>query len=104
MVIIPFFRILFFCGTLALESFYFYSFCLHWSRYQLEDGDYRHAYIYGWTAFVAFLQSMSIICLFRLFCGDPGFVTDNFKSEELTPGADGYPRYAIYSLKDYKKS
>ena len=52
---------------------------------------------------VCFLQLFSLICLFRLFCGNPGYVTDYFKSEELTRDAAGFQRYALHSKEDYDK-
>ena len=52
---------------------------------------------------VCFLQLFSLICLFRLFCGNPGYVTDYFKSEELTRDAAGFQRDALYTKEDYDK-
>ena len=47
---------------------------------------------------------MSVICLLRLFFSDPGFVTNHFKSEELTLSASGHKRYAVYKLDEYESS
>lgn len=46
---------------------------------------------------------MSLVCLLRIFFGNPGFVTDYIKSEELDDDESGQPRHAIYTIADYKK-
>ena len=45
---------------------------------------------------------MSVLCLLRLFFGNPGFVNDYIKSEELDTDGN-ITRYAIYSKEDYAK-
>ena len=46
---------------------------------------------------------MGIICLLRLFFGNPGFVPDYFKSEEIGVNEQGEQRLAIYRKEDYEK-
>ena len=96
-------RSLLFGGTLALQSWFFYSYSIDYSRFQLDYNIVERSTVIAQKAPVCILQVFSLICLFRLFCGNPGYVTDYFKSEELTSDAAGYQRYALYSKDDFEK-
>jgi len=45
---------------------------------------------------------MSVISLFSIYFSNPGFVSDYFYSEELTPVDENTRRFAIYGKYDYR--
>ena len=96
-------RSILFGGTLALQSWFFYSYCIDYSRFQLDYNVVERSTVIAQKAPVCILQLFSLICLFRLFFSNPGYVTDYFKSEELTRNAAGFQRYALYSKDDFDR-
>lgn len=54
-------------------------------------------------AIFAFVWVMSNWCLLRLFLGNPGFVRDFIRSEEIIDNESGEERLAIFSVEDYEK-
>ena len=96
-------RCFFFSGTLALEGWFFYSFCFDNSKYELENDFEEKKIVIIKKAIVALFWFMSVLNLFRLFFGNPGFVSDYIKSEEITDVESGQSRFAIYTKADYAK-
>ena len=97
-----FFRCLFFGVTVGLESWFFYSFCIDNSKFMIDNNINTKKSVIAQKTVVAFFWFMSILCLFRLFFFNPGFVDAYIKSEELET-IGNTSKYAIYSKEDHKK-
>ena len=73
-------KLVFFTLVLALQGWIFYEFCIDYSKYQLENEMNEKWSVIAIKSIVAFFQLMSVICMLRIFLGNPGFVSDYFTS------------------------
>lgn len=83
-------------ATLAIEAYFFYVFCIDYAQKQFEtlsqDDFGGKIKISVEMILVLVLQLMSVMSLFALFFGNPGYVTDFFRS--VKDDREGY--YHIY--------
>ena len=89
------------CGTLAIDGWLLYTYCVEFTNYQLEEEDANVTEIYVKLAIVAFFGLMVNLCLLRLFCSNPGFVNDYFKSRKLQDVSADYQRFEVYRKEDF---
>lgn len=73
-------KLTFFSLVLVFQGWIFYEFCIDYSKYQLEIELNEKWSVIAIKAIVAFFQLMSVICMIKIFLGNPGFVSDYFKS------------------------
>ena len=98
------YKIVFFTLTLLLQFWFFFSFCYACARYQLENEINERWSVFLTKAIVASLQFMSVVSMFRALLANPGFVSDYFRSIELSVNEEGLPRYAIYKKEDFPEN